>query len=868
MWYAGTLLAQRADSAQYYYDAGKEFASHSRLDSAIISFERSRKLSAPGSASEARACYAMGDIYKYDLFDFDKAESNFERALAIEQSFDNPDIKSLTRLYYNLATTNRSQSDHQTALSWCLKAIEGCKQMKDEAFLERAYSIVGNIYRDMHEFDSAVSYYKKGVTVNRSIHKQEDEALAALYGGWGGASYQQGDLDDAISKLGSSISIYKKITDYSESMYLHTVRLLAEVQIRNNDLAHAESNLKLADQIRKGLNIERGGPASSFHRTYGDYMMARGDNISAYGYYQKALQAATTEPLGRDGNPKDIEKVDFKSFAYDALLAKASVVAGADALECYSIAEKIMIASRDELETEEAKWSYIDANYKLYEKIFEVLIKDPDRSTSTIFRYMEHSKSKSLADALQEAELKKVIGNKDTLLTKLRDLRQQSISIQHQIDAKNESSARDALIANSQQISAVEASINAKYPSYIKTRYQDDSVSLEALKEKVADLDAVFVEYFWGYEKIYALVVTQDGPTFYQLGDSPAIEKEISRYHDFFTAKGNQYNREAVAGFASLSNHLFKSLLPFEEKLQHTRLVIVPDGPLMQLPFETLVTKIQGDTYKSLSYLLNEHLVSYVFSASHLLAARQSSKTDPSMLAFGFTGGRSERSFEASATEIAGSETELIALSDKFPGGTFLYGADVTERNFKEKASSFDLLHLAVHGSGDADEDYSATLYFRDKESPEDGRLYWYELYNMNLRAALTVLSSCESGIGKTYRGEGMLSMANAFTFAGCSNIVMGLWKVDDQVSVKLMDTFYSELLNGMAIDEALALAKRTYLASADQVSSNPKLWGSLVAYGESPILRADEIPTSWVVIALTALVAAITLLVVKTRKK
>ncbi len=113
----------------------------------------------------------------------------------------------------------------------------------------------------------------------------------------------------------------------------------------------------------------------------------------------------------------------------------------------------------------------------------------------------------------------------------------------------------------------------------------------------------------------------------------------------------------------------------------------------------------------------------------------------------------------------------------------------------------------------------------------------------MNLRASLAVLSSCESGIGKTYRGEGMLSMANAFTFAGCDNIVMGLWKVDDQLSVKLMDTFYSELLNGMAIDEALAMAKRTYLASADQVSANPKLWGSLVAYGESPILTADQIP-------------------------
>jgi CHAT domain-containing protein len=237
------------------------------------------------------------------------------------------------------------------------------------------------------------------------------------------------------------------------------------------------------------------------------------------------------------------------------------------------------------------------------------------------------------------------------------------------------------------------------------------------------------------------------------------------------------------------------------------------------------------------------------------------------LLAFGFTGGSGVRDVDASKADIAGTETELVALSGKFPDGTFLFGDGVTEKKFKEGAGNYDLLHLAVHGSGDTGEDYSATLYFRDSEGEEDGRLYWYELYGMNLKASLAVLSSCESGIGKTYRGEGMLSMANAFTFAGCSNVVMGLWKVDDQVSVKLMDKFYSELLEGMAIDEALALAKRTYLASADQVSANPKIWGSLVAYGEAQVIKPDEIHAGWVVVAIAVLAAAVFLLVRKTRK-
>ena len=68
----------------------------------------------------------------------------------------------------------------------------------------------------------------------------------------------------------------------------------------------------------------------------------------------------------------------------------------------------------------------------------------------------------------------------------------------------------------------------------------------------------------------------------------------------------------------------------------------------------------------------------------------------------------------------------------------------------------------------------------------------------------MAVLSSCESGLGKGYKGEGMISMASAFTYSGCENILMSLWKVNDQASIELMDDFYEQLLEGESIDEAL----------------------------------------------------------------
>ena len=880
---AYATFGQNTDpEAQRILDKGKELDKAEKYDSAVVMYEKARRLFAPGSLGEAQSSHALGDVYKYVLYDFDKAEINYERALAIQSQIDPSNTRNLTRLYYNLATTNRSQHDYETAITWCLKAVEGSVEMKDDTFLERTYSILGNIYRDMHRFDSAVVYYQKGVAVNKSINKgKENETLAGLYSGWGDASYQQGDLDDASKKLTNAVEIYKRNGVRDKSIYLHTSRLLAEVDVKRNDLKSALAHLQVADDIRRDLNLERGGPVSAIYRTYGEYYLKRGDDETASQYYQKALKATTNQVFTGERDSLDTDKVEFKGFAYDALIAIAGIeqkvntrVGFIGALNTYLDAEKLMIKSRSDLDTEDARWNYVDANFQLYENAISLLYQYNQASERVgddlLLKFIDGSKSKSLADALQEAELKKALGRDDTLLTKLRDLRQQSLSLQHHINEKNESADRDQLIATAKQISDLEALFDSKYPSYLQTKFKNTSVDPGLLRTKMKTLDAAFVEYFWGEENIYVMIISGDSTGFYQIKNSADVETQVSNYTALFTSRTNQYSKEAVTEFSRQSHALYSVLIqPFSQQLGgRKRLIIVPDGPLMHVPFETLVTAV-GDSYNQLPYLLRDHIISYVFSASHLLANPQTPRSNPSILAFGFTGGANERSPDDAATaEIAGSETELIALSNKFPRGTFLYGAGVTEKNFKDKAAGFDLLHLAVHGSGDTGEDYSATLYFRDKEGPEDGRLYWYELYNMNLRASLAVLSSCESGIGKTYRGEGMLSMANAFTFAGCGNIVMGLWKVDDQVSVRLMDTFYSELLDGMAIDEALAIAKRTYLASADQVSANPKLWGSLVAYGETPILRADEIPTSWVVVALTVLVIAIVLLVIKTRKK
>ena len=192
---------------------------------------------------------------------------------------------------------------------------------------------------------------------------------------------------------------------------------------------------------------------------------------------------------------------------------------------------------------------------------------------------------------------------------------------------------------------------------------------------------------------------------------------------------------------------------------------------------------------------------------------RKENVDDPSLLAIGFTGDQTLGDGTLNLEEIAGAEEELKPLEKRFNTGKFLVGNEATESNFKKMAPDFDIIHLAIHGKGDIQKNFAASLYFKSqKDSLDDGELHAYELYGLKLKALMAVLSSCESGLGKGYKGEGMISMASAFTYSGCENILMSLWKVNDQTSIALMDDFYQQLLEGESIDEALRQAKLNYL--------------------------------------------------------
>jgi CHAT domain-containing protein len=138
-----------------------------------------------------------------------------------------------------------------------------------------------------------------------------------------------------------------------------------------------------------------------------------------------------------------------------------------------------------------------------------------------------------------------------------------------------------------------------------------------------------------------------------------------------------------------------------------------------------------------------------------------------------------------------------------------------------------------------------------------------HELYGLDLsNAELAVLSACETGIGKTFSGEGVFSMARGFAYAGCPTIVMSLWKVNDKYTAELMTGFYKNLNKKNNIVESLTNSKRAFISNSDEYKAHPSNWAAFIPVGKNPVV----VKRSYMVYYIFALMLTVSLYLIYNR--
>ncbi|MEL7147369.1 MAG: CHAT domain-containing protein [Bacteroidota bacterium] len=199
-----------------------------------------------------------------------------------------------------------------------------------------------------------------------------------------------------------------------------------------------------------------------------------------------------------------------------------------------------------------------------------------------------------------------------------------------------------------------------------------------------------------------------------------------------------------------------------------------------------------------------------------------------------------------------------MAVHDQMDG-SFVLAEEVTESAFKQGATDASILHLAMHAYIDDEKPMNSKLVFHQGvDDPEDGFLHIFELCRMNSHADLAVLSACETGYGKLVKGEGIMSLATGFSYAGVPSVVMSHWQVDDQSTSELMKLFYGYLAEGLPKSVALRKAKSDYLQVAAVNKKHPFYWAAFVVIADDSLIVTSGRWTVYLIGGLLAMVIII----------
>ena len=313
--------------------------------------------------------------------------------------------------------------------------------------------------------------------------------------------------------------------------------------------------------------------------------------------------------------------------------------------------------------------------------------------------------------------------------------------------------------------------------------------------------------------------------------------------------------------YVNAATQLYDKLIAPVKVLLRGSVVVVPDGVLGYVPFDALLKKKpdnqgRGHTF---DYLLNDHKISYCYSATILKdmvnKKHRQTPTQPFLAMAPYFKGDTAM-IKIDSSDVLASLTdsrpsglrngldslpftgEEVTRLQRMMGGEAIVGKGATEDIFNQKASNARIIHLSTHGEmDDKVGDYAYLAFTEQPDSLENEWLYTRELYNLSLNADMVVLSACETGIGKLQRGEGIISLARAFAYAGAKSIVTTLWQVRDKSTKDIMVLFYQNLKSGKNKDTALWLAKKAYIKKLNPkergVYALPFFWSGIIPIGD-----------------------------------
>jgi CHAT domain-containing protein len=191
-----------------------------------------------------------------------------------------------------------------------------------------------------------------------------------------------------------------------------------------------------------------------------------------------------------------------------------------------------------------------------------------------------------------------------------------------------------------------------------------------------------------------------------------------------------------------------------------------------------------------------------------------------------------------SAAPLPDAAQEVAEIGANYPKGTavVLTGTSATAAAFRDKAPAAGIIHLAAHAGLNNSDPLSSfvRLGAGTKDSGDTGMVTALDLMSLHLRADLVVLSACETALGTTRPGEGIMGMGWALSAAGASSSVLSLWKVDSTASKTFMTAFYRQYTaSGGGVSKSTAMRRAGLEMLAAGPYRHPFYWAAFTLWGD-----------------------------------
>ncbi len=849
-------------TAKLYNNIGTIYNFIGEMDSAIVYLEQALKLKSEIYTTEDKnlsSTYNNLGILYFNRGYYSDAITILKLALKTDGIEDNtPD---LIKIYHNLGMVSKAKGDLDMAESYLLKELYLYNESinVNRTHLALNYNSLGNLYNKMGKFNTALVQYKSSLKLLENHDPENYVHIALVLNNMGNIHLNLEEYINAESAFSKSLHYYEKL-DFNDPkkglLYSNMGKMYRKQSNYNMALQYYHQSLNYYSLI-----YEKTHP--SILENYIDIGLTLLDqkeiDSSLFYFDEASVMLHIPAAIELDDASQQIKHKDMGlsliHHQTTAILKKTEIPISTEKeinllnqilLKCEMSVRLIQDIRKSFLFTQ-SKYLLSETMQDIYAKgihsayrLFELTGQKKYRVSA--LRFSEYSRASIFRESLAASENIRYSNIPEEIFHKIERMKadisyfQNEINLEEgkpapEINSKYLAQLQDSRFKMMSRYDEFMQSIKRDYPDFYNLLNPEREFKLEAVYNRLI-FDEVIIEYFQGESEIYIFCISNFNLTLKKI---PLTSEFDQLVNDFITSIKKINHSQFYDSGLKLYDIL---LLPVSKEINtKNKITFILGGTVSTLPFEALPIPLSQINSKSTGnqFLLEQFEISYSLTAERIERKTPDPEIDFTQIAVFAPVNNFTANFENNAPFMELNYTlneaqSIASMGEEFNIETNLFlESHATEENFKnEIQKKYNIFHIATHGYlNEFSPDLSALYFSNHENQKEDGILFSTELYNLNILADLTVLSGCETGLGKMVNGEGILSLSRGFSYAGSKNIIYTLWKVSDKASFTLMEHFYEQLFKEKNYSKALRNAKLLMISKEE--TSLPRFWSGYV---------------------------------------